>query len=187
MLITAVSEESACCQGRVAVIQCVTDVFRVCLQSLSRTPNSYRRDCFLQFVRREESNPSSMNDSKESLLSAMSSEPSAPFRRAVSSSSFSAPLPVHLHLHSLKPQCTRSSLPEMYYFLLGGGGWNVRLDPKAGISTTQKFHYSAIHFICFVWRIQAGRPIIPFRLLLYAYWRFGARVAASFLTPLVFH
>ncbi len=105
----------------------------------------------------------------------------------VSSSSFSASFPVHFHLHSLEPQCTRSSLPENTYFLLGGDGRNVQLDSRAGISTTRKFYYSAIHFICSVWCIQAGRPIISFRLLLYAYWRFGARVAASFLTPLIFH
>ncbi len=187
MLITAVSEESECCQGRVAVIQCVMDVFRVCPQSSSRTPNSYRRDCFLQFVRREESNPSSMNDSKESLfvsnvVGAISAIPSCPSLHLPFRFPHALPSPT-----LPEPRCTRSSLPENTYFLLGGGGWNVRLDSRAGISTTQKFYYFAIHFICFVWRIHAGRPIIPFRLLLYAYWRFGARVAASFLTLLVFH
>ncbi len=89
----------------------------------------------------------------------------------VSSSPFPASLPLYLHLRSLEPRCTRSSLPENTYFLLGGGGWNVRLDSRAGISTPQKIQYSAIFFVCFVCRIQAGRTIISSRLLLYAYWK----------------
>ncbi|PBK98311.1 DHS-like NAD/FAD-binding domain-containing protein [Armillaria gallica] len=114
-----------------------------------------------------------MNDSKESLfvgnvVGALSAIPSCTVV-PVSSSSFFASFPVHLHLHSLEPHCTRSSLPENTYFLLGGGGCNVRLDSRAGISTTQKFYYSAIYFICFVWRIQAGRTIISSHLLLYTY------------------
>ncbi|SJL14214.1 uncharacterized protein ARMOST_17669 [Armillaria ostoyae] len=40
-----------------------------------------------------------------------------PQRHSVSPSSFSGSLSVHLHLHSLEPQCTKSSLPENAYFL----------------------------------------------------------------------
>ncbi len=42
------------CQGRVTGMQCVTDVFRVCLSSSSRMLNSYSRGCHLQFLRLEE-------------------------------------------------------------------------------------------------------------------------------------
>ncbi len=62
------------------------------------------------------------------------------------------------------------------------------LSLQSRISTPRKIHHYAIHFICFVWRIQANRTIISSSLLLYAYWAAGYSFATSltFLTPLVF-
>ncbi len=188
MLITAVSERSECCQGRVAVIQCVTDVFRVCLQSSSRTPNSYRRDCFLQFVRREESNPSSMNDSKETLfvsnvVGAISAIPSCP----------------SLHLPSLLPsQFTFTYTPwntnvqDPHYPRTRTSFW-AAVAGTYGLTPEQEYQHlrksntllssSSASYVAYKQAVPSFPPVYFCMHI----GRFRARVATSFLTPLVFH